>query len=595
MLTVLTLLVAVLLVSAADTRTIHATAQETVALDAPWSFVAATEAGTPEAVLGGIPGLVAVYRWDAGTGAFEVWFPAAPAFLNTLSAVASGDALLLRLSAPSSWTRPALAGARTVFVHDGWNTIGWTGPAAPAPQVAETLGAERIVALLEGEWASFASGRSPAQARLQTVESGQALWAYSEGSRSATIPAASQTASHIAPTAEQALSELLPWFLNPPNDGHAYIVQPILELWLKDPQLGRELARAAWLADGIGRLEPGAVYGLQYLYDLDPALARRMLAYSKEEPVRSRNVLLLNALGEMSWQDPESLQRLMRQDWFVDGLSREERALITALNRTKGVQALYRDLLAFHAAQSATISLPLAGEVTLWVFHHDPFPPGEDLLAQVERSVRGAERLIGAPFPLTDLIVLLVDSWAYDLPPGGVNFGDSLVVLRGRDQASLAGLLNHEVAHFYLAFEIGPFWLVEGGANFAQAYIRTWDGSDDWEALLPANEHARTWCAEGGVPNVHALSDLNHPDQVRRQTCSYSLGQYFLTSLFNAIGEAAFSSALGELYGSYLRFQPPPTEEQIFRVFRKHVPQEREATFLDVYRRLHGGPFLDGQ
>ena len=412
-LTALSLLAALLLLTgaglAAETRSIHATARETVALDAPWSFATATEAGTPEEVLGEIAGLVAVYRWDAGAETFEAWFPAAPAFLNTLSAVAPGDALLLRLSARSSWTRSAFTRPRTVFVHDGWNMIGWTGPAAPPPQVAETLGAERIVAHLEGEWVSFPSGRSPAQARLRTVESGQALWAYSKASRWATIPPASQTASDTAPTAEQALSELLPWFLNPPKDGHAYIVQPILELWLKDPQLGSELARAAWLADGIGRLEPGAVYGLQYLYDLVPALARRMLAYSKEEPVQSRNLLLLNTLGEMSWQDPESLQRLIRQDWFVDGLSREERALIIALNRTKGVPALYRGLLAFHAVQSAAISLPLSGEVTLWVFHHAPFPPGEDLLAQVERSVRGAERLIGAPFPLTDVIVLLVD------------------------------------------------------------------------------------------------------------------------------------------------------------------------------------------
>ena len=27
----------------------------------------------------------------------------------------------------------------------------------------------------------------------------------------------------------------------------------------------------------------------------------------------------------------------------------------------------------------------------------------------------------------------------------------------------------------------------------------------------------------------------------------------------------------------------------------KHTPPDRETAFLDVYRRLHGGPFLDGE
>ena len=268
--------------------------------------------------------------------------------------------------------------------------------------------------------------------------------------------------------------------------------------------------------------------------------------------------------------------------------------MITALDKTVGVEALYRDLLASHAAQTATITLPLAGAVTLWAFHHAPFPPGADLLALVERSVRGAERLLGAPFPLTDVIVLVVNAWEYDLSPGGVNFVDSLVLLRGRDQASLAGLLDHEIAHFYLAFEVGPLWLVEGGANFAQAYIPAWGGGAAPPALAPPSEHARAWCAEGGVPNIRALSDPDPPDAVRQHTCHYSLGQYFLTALFHTVGAAAFSAALGELYDRYLRFQPTPTEEQVYRAFRRHVPPDREAAFLDVYRRLHGGPFLDG-
>ena len=51
---------------------------------------------------------------------------------------------------------------------------------------------------------------------------------------------------------------------------------------------------------------------------------------------------------------------------------------------------------------------------------------------------------------------------------------------------------------------------------------------------------------------------------------------------------------LVELYERYLRFLPWPSEKEIYRIFLKHTPPVREAAFLDVYRRFHGGPFLDG-
>ena len=119
----------------------------------------------------------------------------APA-LNTLPEVAAGDALWLQLSAPSSWTRPVFTGARTVVVADGWSTIGWTGPGAAASEVAATLGADRIIAYVEGRFMSFAAGLPPGLRTLHTVERGQALWVWSDGSRSATIP----DAAHCDPS-----------------------------------------------------------------------------------------------------------------------------------------------------------------------------------------------------------------------------------------------------------------------------------------------------------------------------------------------------------------------------------------------------------
>ena len=109
---------------------------------------------------------------------------------------------------------------------------------------------------------------------------------------------------------------------------------PIIEIWLKDAELGLELARAPWLQDGLDPLESDAVYGLSYLYDRDHTLARRMLAHSLKEPLRTLNVHALGALGFMAWQDNAAFRRLEAQEWFTDGLSPEERAFVIVLARS---------------------------------------------------------------------------------------------------------------------------------------------------------------------------------------------------------------------------------------------------------------------
>lgn len=95
------------------------------------------------------------------------------------------------------------------------------------------------------------------------------------------------------------------------------------------------------------------------------------------------------------------------------------------------------------------------------------------------------------------------------------------------------------------------------------------------------------WC----FTNIAALAK---PGEFQ-DPCGYALGQYFPTRLYDAMELAAFSSAMREIYERYLDYQYHPTEEQVYRIFLKHTPPDREVAFQDVYRRLHGGPFLGGE
>lgn len=390
--------------------------------------------------------------------------------------------------------------------------------------------------------------------------------------------------------ARDALSRLLPWYEDPPYPG---AVIPILELWLRDPGLGRDLARASWVVDGINRLEDDAVYGLGAVYDEDPALARRLLAEASGEPPLSRNTMFLGALNELLLHDQrDRFELLIAQPWFRDGLSAEERAFIVAVQKVAGLEETYARLVTSpRIAHTRAVSLPLAGEVRLWAFFNDDSLPGEDVLAAMERGARGVERLMGAPFPLTDLIVLSLNVEDCDAAPcGGANFVDSLVVVEGGGRYVGDPLLYHEIAHFYLTAEVGPFWLYEGGATFVTEYIRA---EEEGGRRLWLDEHAVEFCHEQQVPNLHTLNDPDHPHPVGQQTCGYTLGAYFLTTLFNVMGEAAFSSAMRDLYERYLDYRYYATDEQVYRVFLRHTPPDREEAFLDAYRRFHGGPFLD--
>ena len=392
--------------------------------------------------------------------------------------------------------------------------------------------------------------------------------------------------------ARDALARILPWYDDPP---YPLAALPIVEVWVKDPELGRELASSPWLQDGLGPLETSAVYGLSHLYDWDPDLARRIFAHSVEEPVRTLNVDTLSALGELAWLFPDSLRRVQALEWFADGLSMEERAFVIVLWRVVANEAIFADLLEQRSTLTTTVDLPLSGTVGLWAFGHIPLEG--DVLGAMEDGARAAERVMASPFPVTDIITLQVNVERYEgYGYGGANFRDSMVLSTGSDwpDTAHAELIYHEVAHYHLAHEVGPHWLVEGGANFVRAYRQAWDGTEGWEGEVPlfeGNEFAgKVWCFDNGVTTIAALAE---PSEFQ-DPCGYALGQYFLTHLFDTMGLAAFSSALRELYERYLDYQYYPTEEQVYRIFLEHTPPDREAAFIDVYRWLHGGPFLDG-
>ena len=175
-------------------------------------------------------------------------------------------------------------------------------------------------------------------------------------------------------------------------------------------------------------------------------------------------------------------------------------------------------------------------------------------------------------------------------------------------------LVYHETAHYYFN-EIGPYyavgqpspdWLVEGGANLMSAYINARLGLETLQERLGVVEsRAREICHKHGFTNIHTLSDPalvagSTKESTTARRCRYPLGEQLLINLFFTMGEPALSAALREVHLTGHHFRPKPqrhsvaypSDLQLYQTFLKHTPPDRQDAVRDVYRRLHGGPFI---
>ncbi len=280
-------------------------------------------------------------------------------------------------------------------------------------------------------------------------------------------------------------------------------------------------------------------------------------------------------------------------DRLDDDSSAEAVALLAVLGRIWQMAdgLLYNDLSRAHFAQSATVSLPLAGEVNLWVFQSRPFPRGEDEITALEESVRTAEELMGVPFPVTDVVLLVPLA---DHGFGLAAFYGAFITMRRAENESLHWrTMYHEVAHYYLDGGVGPPWLVEGGSEFVADYI--WAHTAGREYPMAVKSLAWRWrriqnCLEQGVENIQQMSELRSRVPELAQ-CHYYLGSYFLLNLYEAIGKEAIGTTLGEFHLLRQSVGRQATEEEVYQAFLRNTPPEGKELLRDVYRRIHGGVY----
>ena len=418
----------------------------------------------------------------------------------------------------------------------------------------------------------------------------------------------------------------LPWLTDEVTSDEQEALEALSRIAGIDFETAQSIADLAWFQDNITSTEKQALKGLRVIFRADPVLAKRIVDVPRfTDDITFFESISLHALGEVARLNPElashwgenalrgsgdlgfhvllsifdfvslesdTLDRLMRQPWFADGLDDEETAFLTVLGPTVTNHTQeYDDLLENRFTQASTVSLPLAGEVNIWVFQSTPFPPDDEVLETIEDTVRITERFMTLPFPTTDIILLLGED--------GSHLGSFMTLTRFEDGVVL--FVPHETAHYYFGLLMkGPAWFSEGGAEFIEALV--WDRKGVLSLDDRRSQLGGAFSSCFGTLMVTNLWELDHFDG-RTLGCDYSMGEYFLLKIHETIGEEAMGAAMREMsvtlgesdseaLASGLRTDDGRAEA-IYRAFLNHAPADTREELRELYRTLHGGPFLE--
>ena len=365
----------------------------------------------------------------------------------------------------------------------------------------------------------------------------------------------------------------------------------------KAPDFAAKLASAPWVTDGLTDFE--ILYAISPLLSVggafpdqtpNPQIAKLILDQIPYPP-EFFDIILVSNLSHMSreysvydWETqselfrvPESLSRFLSEPWFADGLDQKERVYLVAGSGSEHP-------IDSSTIETKTIELPLAGTVKLWVLGHHEFNV-ENTLSTMERAVRGSEEFWQIPFPLNHVILYVTESGIR-----GRHLGFAMQ-LDEYDGEVPQWNMFHEVAHYY--FFLGPKWFREGGADVVAHY--TSNNGNLPDPVFP------DYCSAQGLQNLQDWIELDGGSVW--DSCSYRMGEHFLLTLHEVMGADAWLSALRAFYlefyneglqmGAGSTWIYEPDDRDVYRVFLEHTPPHLVEDVKDVFRHLHGGPFID--
>ena len=397
----------------------------------------------------------------------------------------------------------------------------------------------------------------------------------------------------------------LPWFTDDITTDERLAMDALSLIALEDTDFAKTVVGLPWFTDDITADEWFGIDSLRRIASQDVELANIVVNLPwVGDDITEMDSYVLDSLAMVAAQGTDAFDQLTSQLWFADGLDQEEQALIVTLRDMASRNTnLYNDLLRTHFVQTRRVSLPLAGDVNIYVIENDPpSMRSEDILKIIEDTARFSEGFLGIPFPTTVIILQLIEI-GNDHVSGfhGLHYGTYMSVALGIN-ADLYDVIPHETAHYYFYSDFGAAWMYEGMAEFIESYFNDRTGVQSMaDRKTEVLESVRDNCADReNIRHSEWLLEHVYNPIFGPGGCTYSMGENFLIGIFDTIGEKAMSAALHELYllnSEYWRnlesgqIATEFTEEVIYNSFMEHAPADKKDALRNLYQTLHGGAF----
>ena len=310
-----------------------------------------------------------------------------------------------------------------------------------------------------------------------------------------------------------------------------------------DTEVASSAVSLDWVVDGIAATEVALIEDIVSITNKDAGAARRIVDMPFLETIEPPDKSAIASLRLLAAFQPEAFLSVMSHAALRNGISNDLAPIVATLNGVVKTNPDLVDILLDYSkvfVEQRTITLPLAGEVVLFIIRTGPGAARS--MELLEHSVRSAEEFMGAPLPTNYVGLLFAD--AVSGSNAGANFGTHIAILPkydvadGSHEAGFVGsTIAHEVAHYY--WSGNEDWVDEGAADFMASVI---DGARTGRPLVVTNPP----CGHAG--SLAELENLGISKGDLEFRCNYSLGERLFVDLYRTLGHERFRQGFRDLY-----------------------------------------------
>ena len=335
----------------------------------------------------------------------------------------------------------------------------------------------------------------------------------------------------------------LGWVQDGIADAESEAIQNLLYVAVVSRPVASSIIALGWVQDGIDDAEADLIEDFGSIVGKDAEAALRIVGMPFVETIEPPDISAMASLRQLAAFEPETFDSVMSHAALRDGISNDLAPVVATLKGVAGTNPGLIDVMLDPSKvflEWRTITLPLAGEVVLYIIRTGPGAARSmDLL---EHSVRGAEEFMGSPLP-TSYVGLLYEN-AVAGSNAGTNFGTHIAVLPkfdvedGSHEAEFAGSnIAHEVAHYY--WSGNKDWVDEGAADFMASII---EGARTGRPIAVTNPPC------GHADSIAELESLGISRGDIEFRCNYSLGERIFVDLNLTLGDERFRQRFRALY-----------------------------------------------